>query len=259
MARGNFLLRTLIAVSTGLLFASPVFAVQVDPAPISDEVVQRVLSDLGGGQSNPLPETLRHHLDESSALIKQIEQSEQSGDSAADKQSRFAAKRMLLAAKIQELETLRLEVRNQFAQTRAKLVSLGLTEKVKEWDRQLAKVEQRFDRAGQALDRVRLSNGKVERGGLVTAAKLTLHDLHGKVKDHEASPSVEPTPTVQMIQPTTIQPKLYKENEVTPPQYLSWKGVPNNIYAFLGGTLLAPIADPTPVEASVKWTPISRQ
>src|SRR2546422_7323288 len=79
-------------------------AARIDPAPISDEIVARVLSDLKRGQANPLPEALRRHLDEASALIKQIEQEDQN-----------AEKQNLLAAKTQQLDTLRAEIRAQFS------------------------------------------------------------------------------------------------------------------------------------------------
>src|SRR5206468_7403968 len=118
-------------------------AARLDPAPISDEVVERVLRDLKAGRAHPLPHALSRHLDEASELIKQIEQEDQN-----------AEKHTLLAAHIQQLDTLRSAIRAQFSETRATLVSLGATDKVQAWDDLLLKVEQRFDRIARALKAV---------------------------------------------------------------------------------------------------------
>jgi len=47
---------------------------------------------------------------------------------------------MLLQSKLHELNAVRKEVKNQFADKRAKLVSLGLTDQVREWDGLLKQV-----------------------------------------------------------------------------------------------------------------------
>src|SRR5206468_2611874 len=102
---------TLILVEAGI---GDLQAARIDPAPISGESVERVLRDLKAGRAHPLPHALSRHLDEASTLISQIEQEDQN-----------AEKQTLLAAHIQQLDSLRSEIRSHFSQTRATLVSLG--------------------------------------------------------------------------------------------------------------------------------------
>ncbi|GAB4512556.1 MAG: hypothetical protein Tsb0026_16580 [Sulfuricaulis sp.] len=235
------------AMLLGLSFFYSALAEHRDPAPIPDEATNRVLDDLRRFRPHPLPDLLDRNLDEASSLIRETEQDETDTGTAFQRQSRWETRRSLIAAKVHEFETLRTDIRNHFASTRAKLKSLGLTEKVKEWDKLKAQVENRFDRVQRALNDVHKSKDGTERRKGLAGARAELDELHEKVKRRQAVPDTEATPSFELIQHVTQPP----ENESAPaPQYLSSPRVPGNYYAFLGNTLLAAAPNPTPTEAS---------
>ncbi len=236
----------------GVLFLAPAVAAPTDVAPIPDEVVQSVLRGHRAGHANPLPDLLRHHLDDATTLLDQVEKIDQGGGDPRKREASHDTKRMLLQSKAHELKTLRKEVEDQFAETRAKLVSLGVDDKVRAWDALLQQVEHRFDRMDRALNGVRLSKDKRQRGKALAKARLELRALHGKVKDREAAPTVRVEPTWRQATPTDQTPDPVR---AAPPQYLSSRVVPDNLYAdryaFWGKTLLVSNPPPTiPPEAT---------
>ena len=177
------------AVLFSAVLSFPASAEHRDPAPIAEEAVQKVLDGLRANPPHPLPEMLRHHLDETQEIVRQMERDEAGGITEDERMTCFENRRALLASKLHELEMTRSELRAQFAQTRAKLVSLKLNEKVKAWDALQAKVEQRFDRMKRALDGVHRSHGKAERSASMAEVKSILRDSHESVKNREAVPA----------------------------------------------------------------------
>ncbi|MDH4099524.1 MAG: hypothetical protein OEV28_02975 [Nitrospirota bacterium] len=119
-----------------ILSLSIAYAEHRDIAPIPADVVQQLTK--GRNQpDNPLAIALARHLDEAESLINDIEDTDSKGGS----ETVIASKRMLMEGKLNELATMREEVRRYFAETRARLVSLGLEDKANELDGLLAKVE----------------------------------------------------------------------------------------------------------------------
>jgi len=63
-----------ISITSGFVIAAP-----NDPAPIPDEVIQKVVRNPRARRTNPLPEILRQHLDGTSALLKDVEKIDRDG------------------------------------------------------------------------------------------------------------------------------------------------------------------------------------
>lgn len=216
-----------------------------DAAPMSDEVKERFAKNRHQ-PGNPLVETLGRHLDEAGDLLRQVEENDKSVSANGDVERTLNVKRTLIAAKLNELASIRTELRKEIAETRAKFVSLGLSDKVKEWDAFINKVDDRFDRISNALGNVRTFKDKAGRGKALTKAKLELHDLHGKVRERQNAMPSGPIPTWTQ---ENREIKEEKEIEAPSPAYLSYQPkAGNNVYAFLGNTILA--ADSTPIEAA---------
>lgn len=244
MARGNFVRRTLMVVITGLFSASSAFAEHLDPAPIPDDVVQKIVSR---HMSSALPssgEVLGKHLDELSEIAGAIPSQQGLADSAAAVDSNSDSKRMLVAGKRIELATLRRQIKDEFAQTRQRLVKLGLTENTKDWDSLLAKVEGRFTRLDTALAAADVADS--------SARKKAFQYLQAELKVLRGDAAVRVMGAGALPGPTFRQDEPPPANAVEPsdksPKYLSYRVPGNNVYAFLGNTLLA-AAPATPPEA----------
>ncbi len=226
-------------LTSGLL-SLPAKAEHRDPAPIPDEVISRIVG-LQRGAMDPLVQALSRHLDEAADLLRQVEE-HTTGDGTA-----LAAKLMLLHGKSNELGVLRTELRSRFASTRERLSSLGLTEQVAAWDALLIKVEERFDLLSRSLEAVRTAPDKHGRDIVVAKARKELHNLHGRLKDREQALGSAPLPTCSNENRPFQQPDY---NHAVPPAFLmSQPRSLNNLYAFNGNTLLAPLPDPVPGEA----------
>lgn len=214
-----------------------------DPAPLSDQVVQRLVRERLQPE-NPLTFALGRHLDTTSLLLKSLEQAESGGIGPSAEKTNISAKRAQLAGQRRELVTLRNELRAQFVPARAKLVQLGLNDKVKAWDELLLKAEQRFDRVGRALDAIdNNSNNPQQRKQALAKARGELAALHDKTRERETAIGNQPMPTFTQQVPMEAQPQ--KESPTLPQYILSQRRTPSaNLYAFLGNTLLA---QPEPV------------
>ncbi|KAF0218591.1 MAG: hypothetical protein FD174_2684 [Geobacteraceae bacterium] len=241
LKRGGILICSVVAALN--FSAATTFAAHRDPAPIPDEVVERLANNRQGGD-DPLALALGRHLDEATELLRQMEDED---NRPVSSDSVVATKRMLLAAKGNELTTLRSEIRAKLAETRGRLVSLGFIEKVREWDALRLQVEERFERITRALAEVKDAPDKRLRGKAAASARRELHDLHGKVKEREQSLGDTPLPTWKQDE-RSIQLPDY--DHAAPPVYLlSQPRTLNNLYAFSGNTLLAALPDPVPSEA----------
>jgi RHS repeat-associated protein len=240
----------LLGVSWFSIFLGEVIAAPIDPAPVPDEVIQKIVREPRSRQVNPLPEILRHHLDGTSALLKDIEKIDQEGGDPRRQESSHQTKRMLLQSKLHELNALRKEVKSQISERRAKLLSLGLNDKVRDWDNLLKQVEDRFDRMNRALEGVRTSRDRQQRRSALSRAKVEMRDLHEKVKGREAPPTADLQPTFRQEK---IFPRPSESENAPPPQYISSLDFPENIYedqyAFWGKVLLVANPPATPPDA----------
>lgn len=211
---------------------------------IPDDVVNKVLTN-SVAPADPLTERLRRHLDETSELLRQTE-----ADGAGQTGQPFALRaerRALLESKIGELRMTREEARARFNDVRQKLATLGLTDRVKAWDALKVRAESRFDRMEQVLDQLR-NSPESRRGHALAEAKRAIDELYLRVRGGEDAPSALPVPTTKQDVP--VAPSTQPVSK-TVPQYLTYNSAPsNNVYAFLGNTLLAAVAPVTPPEAS---------
>ena len=220
----------------------------VDPAPLSDTVVQKLVRDRLA-QPDPLAQALSQRLDEAAALLGEVKQQDARPDAeASERDSALATKRTQIVSKIAELQALRSAAHARLATTRAKLQALGLTDKVSEWDALAAKVDRRFDRIETALDEVRSTSDQAGRQRAVSRARAELRVLHEDVQAQGEAPGPEPIQTWRQDAP---RPSHDAPASTHVPQYLSYSRAPsNNVYAFLGNTLLAAVAPVTPASAA---------
>ncbi|MBI3805079.1 MAG: HNH endonuclease [Nitrospirae bacterium] len=255
MKLSRFLNRSIQFIVLGLIWISisPAFVIGApsDPAPIPDEVVQKIVTEPRTHRINPLPEVLRHHLDEASDLLKQIEKIDQEGGDPNKQEVSHESKRVLLQSKVQELNAIRKEVRDQFSERRAKLISLGLSDKARSWDGLLKQIEDRFDRMNRALEGVRISKDKGQRGNALARAKSEIREIHEKGRERQVPPeNLEPTIRQEKVLPL---PSASASIGAPPPQYASSMSFPENIYAdqyaFWGKTLLVSNPPATPPDA----------
>ncbi|MBI5656778.1 MAG: transglutaminase domain-containing protein [Geobacter sp.] len=235
--RGYFICTTLLTL---ILLTCAAHAGHRDPAPLPDEVISRIVGQQQQ-PDDPLVLALSHHLDEATDLLGKMD-----GETSAD-ESVLASRRMLLHAKENELSVVRKELRARFAATRERLASLGLDQQVAAWDKLLRNVENRFDRVDRSLTEVRTATDKYGRGKAVTKARKELHDLHGKIQEQEQAIGSSPLPTWTSENRPFQNPDY---DHASPPAFLiSQPRTLNNLYAFDGTTLLAPLPDPVPSEA----------
>ena len=244
-----------IALLSGLLLSQAAGLAQaghVDPAPIDDVVVQKLVQERLA-TPDPLPGVLSARLDEAAALIGEVARSDARPNLSRDsRESLLASKRMLLSAKKAELESLRGEARARLASTRNRFESLGLADKVKAWDELTAKVENRFDRVTQALEGVRSAGNTQARARALTHARKEFESLHQVVPARDTVPLPNPGPG-RGYMPTPAPIKTTPTEQT--PQYLGYRYAPeNNVYAFLGDTLLAALPPPVPASATTCGT-----
>jgi hypothetical protein len=227
------------------------YAGRPDPAPLPDDVVHTLLENVKSHQ-DPTAKRLRRYLEETSEILQKADAEETSSTNAESTHALRAELRVSIAAKLNELLSMREEVRSRFVETRQKLVDLSLPEKVETWDALKAKVEERFDRINAVLSELRDSKDFATKKKALVKAKALLHDLHGKVLAQEAVPGGVPAPTFRRkMLPVAFSKKPHSRKK---PRYASDKLTPaNNVYAFLGNTLLAPPATP-PEAISCNYT-----
>ena len=214
-----------LAVLSGLASASAsAQATRVDPAPVNDEVVQRLVRQRVG-TPDVLPQLLQRRLDDSGVLLREIARRE--GDDPGSRRARVAA----LA---QQIESLRGEARLRMAASRERLRTLGLTDKLAEWDALSARVDQRFDGMRRSLDAVRTAAPAQARQAATQAlAELQTLQAGAAGRDRPEMPVMQPNWRSQKAQPASEprhSPRL--------PSYLSYEAS-DRLYAFDGNTMLA--------------------
>ncbi|WP_458250536.1 RHS repeat-associated core domain-containing protein [Geobacter anodireducens] len=213
-----------------------------DLAPIPEEVIERVARERHA-QDDSLVASLEHHLDEVTELLGQI------GDASIDTSGATMAnsKRVSLAAKANEVEALRSDVRSRFDETRQRFVSLGLDDKVTELDALREKVEARFNLLERVLGDVVRAKNSTAQGNALTKAKELLLGLHGKRMEREQSLGNQPITTWTLDSRQHIETII---EHAAPPVYLSSQPPSrSSLYAFAGTTFLAAAPESTPAEA----------
>ncbi|MBC7994368.1 MAG: type IV secretion protein Rhs, partial [Rhizobacter sp.] len=210
--------------SAGAVTGAAAQTTRVDPAPVNEEVVQR-LARQRVGTPDALPQLLQRRLDESGTLLREITRGD--ADDAGSRRARVAA----LA---QQIESLRSEARVRMAASRERLQSLGLTDKLSEWDALSARVEQRFDGMRRSLDAVRAAGPAQARLRAAQAlAELDTLQLAAAGRDRTEMPVTQPNWRSQKTQPTS---ELRRSPRL--PSYLSYEAS-DRLYAFDGNTMLA--------------------
>ena len=174
-------------------------AMPVDPAPISDEVVRRVLQDLKKMKANPIPSALLQHMDGTLSLLEEEETDDQEHTSLNQQQSAgFTARANRLADKVQELRGLRAEFHTRYTATRQKLVELGLPGKLKAWDTLHEKVDSRFAKRLSMLEDIGRSGTQAERRRARSKLMNELKAEKRKRLKREHAPSERVLPTMTM-------------------------------------------------------------
>ncbi len=234
-SRINFLTMSAAVLSLGLVL--PASAETKDPAPVSDEVVSYIRKTINTGRDDPLIGHIDRRMDEAADLVERISNFKKSGDA-----KRGAETRDLVRSKAAELSVLKSEA---LARLKAN-PKIGANSSQSETPTQ--QVGGRFDKLTSALEQLANSDTAHFDQALTNARKV-LKDLHSRNR-----PQLDVSPgsnrTWSQGAPVTTKPKdLPKGAE---PQYLaSNRSIPgNDVYAFLGDTLLAALPDPTPTEAA---------
>ena len=233
------------AVALALTSVDPAGAGPRDPAPIPDEVVEKLVRAPLSRRPATLPQTLERHLDEATLLLQRIESEERGFAGRPEDPALPTTTHMLLGGTLHELQATRAEFQKEFGRIRDRLVALGVTRQRQAWDELLARIEQRFERVLMALADVHgaQTRGERRRGLLKARAELrTLHETPRAARQDPVSPT--PVPTLRQQSPRWQPPDA---NNAPPPQHMS-SGPRPRMYAFSGQTLLA-AAPPTPTEA----------
>jgi RHS repeat-associated protein len=242
------------------------FAVQaqhVDPAPLSDEVIQYVGKLMNPGPVDPLPSMIRYQIDEAAALVLRIK-SDKDGQ-------QWINLRPQLEAKLNEINVLRDEAASKYDTKSApqtlgpKTATLiGADGKKPELSNQQLKaleaspvkvvepasVGSRFDQIIQSMQSVLQADGAAARHQAAVNALNVLNTVGGRNRQAKAFEQLSTEPTLRHDTPTTETPEDFKS--APEPAYVAHQQrARQNMYAFLGDTLLAAAPDPTPQEAQV--------
>lgn len=241
----------LAVFALSIAFSGNVLGEHVDPAPVPDEVVQNLYKKLHVNEpTDPLPNALNQQMDETDSLLSQVELHSKDNQGAQS----WATQQMLLSGAIKQFELLRGEFRNRFGQAHAPLPPTGSSQTESPHSANTmpfslqGMVDQRFDRMLSVLRAVVQAPNPGECRHAIAQARKALFDLHGKFREQDRRPaSASPIPTFTQGKPTKFKPGDFKK--APEPRYLASRVPGNNVYAFLGNTLLAALPDPTPAEA----------
>jgi RHS repeat-associated protein len=231
-----------LCVAFVLVSVSAASAAPMDPAPLPDDVVRRLVRGQAGSRPpRPMPAVVARHLDEVVGLLGRLEQDE----ATAAPGSARATTRMLLASKVHELDAARGEIRERHAGVRARLLALGQPDQVSAWDDVLTTAEERFDRVARAIGDVVRAAGAAESTRARRQARAELETLHRRVRTQETLPGGGAIPTWRFESPSTHRRPA---KTVKPPEYLAASGDGGSVSAVAGQRLAAAPA-PTPPEA----------
>ncbi|NJD06724.1 MAG: hypothetical protein FIA97_09540, partial [Methylococcaceae bacterium] len=224
------------------------FAKPRDPAPIPDEVLQKLVANHPTEARDELAENLSAQVTETEQLARELTTELYRDAAAAGKGGRASAaegKQAQLMGKRSEWLNWRGEVERRVEQAKAELLDRGLTDQADAWSRHAAQLENRFRDLDEAFARLDRSVDRRQRRDAAVALKSLLRGL-GPRSDagqlplesqqiHTVAPPPEPTPQQET-------------DEI--PQYLSdQRRVAENLYAYAGDLLLA-AAPVTPPEAT---------
>ena len=238
-------------------------AEHVDPAPLSDEVIQYIGKLMNPGPVDPLPGMIRYQIDEAAALALRIK---------LDKDGQqWSSLRPQLEAKLNEIGVLRDEAASKYDQKSvpqtldAKPASLiGPDGKKLKLSKQQLKALQtspvqlvqqpsvgsRFDQIIQSMQAVLQANNAASRNQAVANALNVLNTVGGRNGQGKPLVQINSEPTLKQDVPTKEVPENYKS--ASEPAYVAYQQRSRqNMYAFLGSTMLAMAPDPTPAEAQV--------
>ncbi|WP_189799685.1 DUF6531 domain-containing protein, partial [Sulfuricella sp. T08] len=238
----------------GILFSLASFtagAAHTDHAPIPDVVVQKLVRQPASGVAPDIAEALDKNLDDLTEIARPAAERSTRALSTSELKSADDSQRMLAVGKRAELAGLRLQAREEFGKTRQRLVDLGLTDKVKAWDGILAKAEHRFDRLDKALIDVDVADGDVRQRAF-RHLQAELQAVRGDAAAHNLGVGELPGPTIRQ---DVTPPARPVEPSDKLPRYLATRAPANNVYAFLGNTLLAAIPVTPPEAASCGYVP----
>jgi RHS repeat-associated protein len=244
---------SLAAVTSAVLcmgWAAVASAEVKDPAPVSDEALEYVYKALNIGGDDPLITGVQRRMDEATGLVDRFSQHRQAGDAGKTEETRA-----LLRSKTAEFKSLKSEalarLGNKAHLGPALPLQLGSSNRsalAKTTVSPSQAVSERFDAVAQALEKLADAKPGQEQAALATARQI-LHTLRSRNQPElEMDPGQVPTWT--LAEPTQIKPEDLPEGPE--PQYVaSNRRAPgNNVYAFLGNTLLAALPDQVPPEAT---------
>lgn len=241
----------LVLLLSGMLWPVNANAEVKDPAPVSDDALRYIYKALNAGVSNPLVKTINQRMDTLRTLLDRYAQYKKSNDDVRANEALG-----MLRAQSAELRMLRAELGRQLVEGGGlQPVATGAESKTAS-TRQNAKnapvtaqANERFDRIIAALDNLTNSNEKNHAENLITLRQALDASRNRKASFDDIDLSA-PLPNWGLEKPSTSN--LDGLKQATEPAYVaaSRKAPGNNIYAFLGDTLLAALPEATPVEAS---------
>lgn len=220
------------------LLAQAAHAEHKDPAPLSDEVIQYMYKALNVGANDPFLTKVDRMLDETTILVGRAAKL-----SPVENSIHRTETASLLRSKSAEFKGLRAEWVARLAQFPSKPAPTK-TSTTRSGSAQISNpsVTERFDRITAALDRLANATPQTYQAALANMQKV-LQDLRSRNQPHlDANPGLVPTWT--LAEPTKVKPEDLPRAPA--PKYVaSNRRAPgNNVYAFLGNTLLAAMPDP---------------
>ncbi len=220
----RFLCASLAAISWAA------FAQHRDPAPLPDEVAQRIVAMSHAPRTASFTHGLRRRLDALTVVAGEATDS---------------ARRRHLVGQRGEFATLRAQARAELATTRSRIATLSQPERVREHDEFVTKVEERFNRVEHHQTETD-DDDDDRRREAVRRLQGELRTLHGEVLGAELRPAA-PVPAFKHYEPL---PSPVQPASQSLPQYLARKPSEPIRYAALG---YAPPVTP-PEAASCGYT-----
>jgi RHS repeat-associated protein len=227
-------------------------AAHVDPAPLPDDVAAKLaagrhpprdpLAAALAGKVMEIERLLQTMAVEENAVTKRAGKGAKKKATTQTKPVAIVDRRPMIEAYKSELGVMQSEAHRRIETMRARY--RGNAEAGNNLDDLKRKADDRFAELGATLDAVRIAPKAGARAAL-EKAKATLARLHPA----EVMGKSEPTPTFRQDVPPKMKPQK-KASDL--PRYLSGMRAPgNNVYAFLGDTLLAAVEpEPVPQEAT---------
>jgi RHS repeat-associated protein len=203
----------------GLLLAgaAPARSAPRDPAPIADEVVETLVRRPLVGRPVAPAESLAAHLDHAGTLLARLETETRSRGGQEQDPVAPTTALMLVGSKLQEIQTARLELRNELGRIQP-VVRTAAQRRV--LDDLALEVEQRFDRIAGVLEAVRRAATRGAQLGAVASAKADLRALHETPRDARRT-VLDPPPTITQQR---ARPREPEPDPAPPPRYVSSSG-----------------------------------